>query len=93
MAPISRRDVHKLLLTAPAAALASTDIAGQAARPSGFASCIAAGETSLSAAERARLVKAIGGLEGSLKEIRHFKVPADADPAMHFAPVRSRRSR
>ena len=92
MATITRRDVHKLLLTAPAAALAATEITAQG-KPSAFAACVAASEPSLSADERARLAKAIGGLEGSLKVIREFKVPPDADPAMHFAPLRSRGSR
>jgi hypothetical protein len=89
MPPISRRTLHKLLLTAPAAALASTETAAQGAQPSAFAACVAASETTLSAAERGRLAKAIGSLEASLKIIRDFKVPADADPAMHFRPLRS----
>jgi hypothetical protein len=93
MAPITRRDVHKLLLTAPAAALAATDSSAEQAKPSAFAACIAASEASLSADERARLAKAIAGLEGSLKVIREFKLPPDADPAMHFTPLRSRGSR
>lgn len=93
MPQISRRTLHKLLLAAPAAALTSADGVAQSAKPSGFASCVAASETTLSAAERGRLAAAIGGLEQSLKAIREFKLPADADPATHFRPMRSRGSR
>jgi hypothetical protein len=92
MSYISRRTLHKLLLAAPAAALTS-DAAGQTPKPSALAACIAATEPTLSAAERGRLTKAIGGLEQSLREIREFKLPADADPAMHFRPMRSRGGR
>ena len=93
MSHISRRALHKLLLAAPAAALTSADADAQTPKPSGFASCIAASETTLSPAERGRLAAAIGGLEQSLKAIREFKLPPDADPAMHFRPMRSRGSR
>jgi hypothetical protein len=93
MPTISRRTVHKLLLAAPAAALAAPDTRAQDPQPSAFASCIAAAETTLSADERARLTKAIGGLEQSLKIIREFDVPADAYPAMVFRPLRSRGGR
>lgn len=93
MPPISRRTLHKLLLTAPAAALASPETAAQDAQPSSFAACLAATETTLNADERARLAKAIGSLEQGLKIIRDFKVPSDADPAMHFRPRRSRGAR
>jgi hypothetical protein len=93
MPPISRRTLHKWLLTAPAAALASRDTAAQSAPPSPFAACVAATETTLSADERARLAKAIGSLEQSLKIIREFKVPADTDPAIRFSPLRSRGGR
>jgi hypothetical protein len=93
MAFISRRTLHKLLLTAPAAALASAEPAAQSGQPSSFAACVAATETTLSAEERARLAKAIGSLEQALKIIRDFKVPMDADPAMHFRPMRSRGNR
>ena len=93
MPPISRRTLHKLLLAAPAAAVASTEIASQRAQPSSFASCLAAAETTLSADERGRLAKGIGSLEQALKIIRDFKVPMDADPAMLFRPMRSRGDR
>ena len=85
--------LHKLLLTAPAAALVSTQAAAQGAQPSSFAACLAAAETSLSPDERGRLTKAIGSLEQALKIIREFKVPIDADPAMDFRPMRSRGGR
>ena len=93
MSTISRRTIHKLLLAAPAAAFAATDTAAQTSKPSAFAACIAAAETTLSADERGRLAKAIGGLEQSLKVIRDFDVPADAYPAMLFRPMRSRGGR
>ena len=93
MPPISRRTLHKLLLTAPAAALVCTEAASQSAQPSPFAACLAATEATLSADERGRLAKAIGSLEQGLKIIRDFKVPSDADPAMHFRPMRSRGAR
>jgi hypothetical protein len=90
---ISRRTLHKLLLMAPGAALASRQAIAQSEQPSSFASCLAASETTLSAEERGRLVKAIASLEQSLKQIREFKVSTDADPAMHFRAMRSRGGR
>jgi hypothetical protein len=90
---MSRRTLHKILLTGPAAALASARPAAQPAAPSARAACLAASETTFTAVERDRLAKAIGGLEQSLKAIRDFKVPADADPAMRFQPMQSRRVR
>ena len=93
MSQISRRTLHKLMLAAPAAALTATDADAQAPKPSAFAACIAATETTLTAAERRRLAKAIGGLEQSLEVIREFTVPADVSPAMHFRPMRSRGGR
>ena len=92
MARISRRAVHKLLLAAPGAAVASAGAAAQTRKPSAFAACIAGAETSLSAAERKRLATAIAGLEGALEVIRGFKVPADTEPAMHFRPLGRRRA-
>ena len=62
-------------------------------KPSTFASCIAASETTLSVEERARLEKSLAGLEQSLKVIREFKLPADADPAQRFTAMKSRRRR
>jgi hypothetical protein len=90
MPPISRRMLHKWLLTAPAAALILAKADAQDAQPSSFAACLAATETTLSADERARLTKAIGSLEQGVKIIRDFKVPMDVDPAMRFRPMRSR---
>jgi hypothetical protein len=93
MPPISRRTLHKWLLAAPAAAVASAQVASQTAQPSSFAACLAAAETTLGADERGRLTKAIGSLEQALKIIRDFKVPTDVDPATLFRPMRSRGDR
>jgi len=93
MRRISRRTVNRLLLAAPglpAAALAAAQPSAPP-KPSAFAACIAASEPSLTADERARVEKSLGGLEQSLKAIRDFKVPPDADPAMYFRPLKSRR--
>jgi hypothetical protein len=95
MPPISRRTAGKLLLAAPALPAAAIAAAQSEPppKPSPFASCIAASEHTFSAEERARLEKAIGGLEQSLKTIREFKLPPDTDPAMHFRPLQSPRRR
>ena len=92
MRRISRRAVNRLLLAAPGLPAAALAAAQPAAPPkaSAFAACIAASEPSFSADERARLEKSLGSLEQSLKAIRDFKLPADADPAMYFHPVKSR---
>jgi hypothetical protein len=86
---MNRRRAAQLLVAAPVAVVAAR--AQERSKPSGAASCLAAMETGLTAAERARLRKAIGGLESSLEVIRDFAVPADADPAMHFRPIRLKR--
>jgi len=93
MPRISRRAAGKILLTAPAlpvVALAAAQSESQP-KPSAFASCIVAAEPSLSGDERARLEKALASLERSLSAIREFKLPDNADPAMQFQPLRSRR--
>ena len=95
MARISRRSIGKLLLAAPAlpAAAALAAQADPAPKPSAFASCIAASETTLDADERARVEKALGGLEQSLKTIRDFKLPANADPTLRFSAMKSKAKR
>lgn len=96
MPGITRRSLTRLLLAAPALPAAALALSGDnppdgPPRPSPFAACIAATDTSLSADERKRLETALGGLERSLKIVREFPLPADADPAFRFAPLRSRR--
>jgi len=64
-----------------------------APKPSAFASCIAASETTLSADERARLEKSLASIEQALKTIREFKLPQGSSPALRFSAMKSARRR
>jgi hypothetical protein len=86
---ISRRRAAQLMFAAPAVALAAQD----APSTPSLGACIVATETSLTAEERVRFEKALGGLEGSLKRIRDFTLPPGTAPAMQFRPRKSPRSK
>jgi hypothetical protein len=91
-ARLSRRQLGKLLLTAPLA----TPARGQEANrreepPTPEARFIASQEAGLSAEERAALEKSVTGQKKMLDTIRAFDLPVDTPPAFRFAARKSRR--
>jgi len=87
---LTRRDLAKLLLVLPAAnALAAEEPKPPAVSEAG--AFLAAHEPGLSDEERERLRKGLADQEKALAVVRDFKLPPDADPALHFSALRSRK--
>jgi hypothetical protein len=86
---ITRRDLAKLLLALPAVSAAAAE--SKPSAPSEAGEFLAAHEPGLSGEERDRLRKALADQEKALAIVREFKLPADVDPALRFAALRSKR--
>ncbi|HYB52963.1 MAG TPA: hypothetical protein VEG84_03770 [Thermoanaerobaculia bacterium] len=81
---LTRRAVARMLLAAPAAALASAPLACQSAQGS------RSGSSHLTAAEQKRrqdLARSTARLKKSVEHLDQMEIPVDADPAFRFTPL------